>query len=392
MSRSRTLVCLASLALAMAFVSPGVAAARQASPPAPVVGGPMVRVSPGPGQLRALVTGATQFSGNWSGYAAFAGDIDSPDDGTVSDVKGTWVVPTATGGVFDAFCSDWVGIDGFASGSVEQLGTVAEWYEGTASYYAWWEMFPAGETKIDTSEMNVHPGDTISAEVQSLGGNTFHLSMTDVPADHSATQTFDTTQTVAPQDVTTAQRNSAEWVHEAPGGEIGPLPLAKTTPVDFTNCYATINGTTGPIESASWTNVPIDLVSMTTVPVNLATPSVLTGDGTGFTVDYTSGKYPGLIDIFASPTSVKRPKPFVLDGLMFPGALHDPCVVYVKKPGSGRWSYSSNRLAFDALDGYSVWWYRYTPKLKGTYQFYVKFAGDVDRFAATSKTIKVVVK
>jgi hypothetical protein len=73
-------------------------------------------------------------------------------------------------------------------------------------------------------------------------------------------------------------------------------------------------------------------------------------------------------------------------------AIHDPCVVYVKKPGSGRWSYSSNRLSYDELDGYSPWWYRYTPKLRGTYYFYASYPGDGGRTAATSVTIKVAVK
>jgi len=351
----------------------------------------MVRVAPGPGQLRSLVAGQRQVSHNWSGYAAFLGDVDNPGvNNSVSDVRGTWVVPTATGEAYDAYCSDWVGIDGYNSESVEQLGTVAQWSGGNAYYYAWWEMFPAGETVIST--MTVNPGDTITAEVRSTGGNYFQVTMTDVNASHTATQTFTTNQRVSPMDVPTAQRNSAEWIHEAPGGDLGQLPLAKTTPADFTDCYATINGTEGPIDSASWTNVPIDLVSSTKPYAELATPTDLTSGGTGFSVDYTSGKYPGLISIMSSATSVKRPKPFELEGLVFPGAIHDPCVVYVKKPGSGRWSYSSNRQAFDSQEGYAIWWYRYTPKLKGTYYFYVKFAGDADRTAATSNTVKVVVK
>ena len=105
-----------------------------------------------------------------------------------------------------------------------------------------------------------------------------------------------------------------------------------------------------------------------------------------------AGKSTSTITISATPTSVKLPKPFVLQGVLAPGALNDPCVVYVKKPGSARWSYSSNRLAYSVTGTGSNWWYRYTPKLRGTYQFYVGFVGDATRLASSSKVIKVTVK
>lgn len=42
------------------------------------------------------------------------------------------------------YASFWVGIDGYSSGSVEQLGTHSDCVgKGRASYYAWWEMYPA---------------------------------------------------------------------------------------------------------------------------------------------------------------------------------------------------------------------------------------------------------
>jgi sugar lactone lactonase YvrE len=101
----------------------------------------------------------------------------------------------------------------------------------------------------------------------------------------------------------------------------------------------------------------------------------------------------GSITIGSSASAVTYPNPFVLSGVLKPGEVGDACVVYVKKPGSRRWSYSSARLAYAAADGGGVkWWYRYTPKLKGTYSFHVKFAGDSGAPAATSRTISVVVR
>ncbi len=100
------------------------------------------------------------------------------------------------------------------------------------------------------------------------------------------------------------------------------------------------------------------------------------------------------LSISSKPASVRLPNPFVLSGTLQRAAANGlPVVVYVKKPGSGRWSYSSARLTFGATGSHSSWWYRYTPKLHGTYSFYVKFAGaGVYPAAPNSATIKVAVK
>jgi hypothetical protein len=222
-------------------------------------------------------------STNWSGYAA----MTSPASGTVSDVTGSWVVPTVTGGIAGAWnaCSDWVGIDGYSkvSRSVEQIGTEEDYNKyGVPVYYAWWEMYPAVSVQITT--MTISPGDTMTAEVSWVSGNnTFVLSLTDVNTGANYT-----TQQLSG----TVQRSSAEWVHEAPYYE-GVLPLTPTTPVPFSGCYASINGTTGPIGFAQWQNVAINMQSvLDSNPMHylLAAPSSLNSDGTSFTV--TDGATP----------------------------------------------------------------------------------------------------
>jgi hypothetical protein len=101
----------------------------------------------------------------------------------------------------------------------------------------------------------------------------------------------------------------------------------------------------------------------------------------------------GSITIGSSAYSVRLPNTFVLSGVLKPGEAGDACVVYVKKPGSRRWSYSSARLSYGSVDGGGTkWWYRYAPRIKGTYSFYVKFAGDDAAPAATSRTVAVVVR
>jgi hypothetical protein len=101
----------------------------------------------------------------------------------------------------------------------------------------------------------------------------------------------------------------------------------------------------------------------------------------------------GSITIGSSAYNVRAPSTFVLSGILKPGEAGDACVVYVKKPGSRRWSYSSARIAYGTVEGGGTkWWYRYAPKLRGSYSFYVKFAGDSGAPAATSRTIAVAVR
>jgi FtsP/CotA-like multicopper oxidase with cupredoxin domain len=88
------------------------------------------------------------------------------------------------------------------------------------------------------------------------------------------------------------------------------------------------------------------------------------------------------LTIVATPTSVRLPTPFTLTGTLAPPAPGGVVSVYVRRPGSARWSYSSNRT----LDALSNWWYRYTPTLRGTYSFYAIIG------TTRSRTISVTVR
>ncbi|HUO47792.1 MAG TPA: G1 family glutamic endopeptidase, partial [Acidimicrobiales bacterium] len=103
-------------------------------------------------------------STNWSGYA-----VQSP--AAFTDVVGTWVEPTGTCALLQpTYASMWVGIDGYGSASVEQLGTDVDCsWTGSPSYYAWWEMYPANSVQLSSSTYPVRPGDTMTAEVKRSG-------------------------------------------------------------------------------------------------------------------------------------------------------------------------------------------------------------------------------
>ncbi len=207
-------------------------------------------------------------STNWSGYAAET-SLANPQSNSVSDVKGSWVVPAVSCTSNSTYSSAWVGIDGYSDSSVEQTGTEHDCINGLPSYYAWFEMYPKPSYRINNFPVNA--GDTINAEVKYTGGNKFQLTLQDA----TTGKTFVTTQNAR------ASRQSAEWVMEAPWSG-GVLPLTNFGTINFSNSSATINGVTGSINNTLWQNDPITMVNSS--GTSKATPSALSGDGKSFSV------------------------------------------------------------------------------------------------------------
>ena len=154
------------------------------------------------------IKGLTQVqSTNWSGYA---------DTGSgFSTVTGSWTEPSVSCTSATSLAAFWVGIDGYSSGSVEQDGTLAECYRGTAYYYTWWEMYPTNAIQVVGSTL--HAGDSITSSVV-RSGTSYTLKVTDSsrPAD-----SFTTTQACSG-----CANSSAEWIAEAPSGSSGVYPLS----------------------------------------------------------------------------------------------------------------------------------------------------------------------
>jgi len=221
---------------------------------------------------------ASSQSTNWSGFAV------TGSSGSVSDVKGSWIVPTIQGTCpnTNQYSSFWVGIDGFNSGTVEQTGTDSDCQNGAPTYYAWYEFYPHPSFLI--SGLNVHPGDHISAEA-SFSGRSFVVTIKDTTTGQSSSTSAR---------VRGAQRSSAEWIAEAPSSSGGILPLANFGTVSYgtdntgiaSTCYATISGTTGAIGSFGASVQQITMV--TNSGVVKAQPSPLSSDGTSFSVTWKS--------------------------------------------------------------------------------------------------------
>jgi hypothetical protein len=211
-------------------------------------------------------------SSNWSGYVV-TGANDS-----VTDATGSWLVPSLNcGSTPNAYAAFWVGIDGWGSNTVEQVGTESDCVNGQPSHYAWFEFYPHNYFTIDS--VPIKSGDKISAAVQYAGGK-FTVSLTD----GSTTEHFSTSSKL-----NQARRSSAEWIVEAPySGGVPPLADFNNAGfgVDNTGIISTNNasiaGATGPIGSFN----PADVLAITMTADNGATkalPSALSTDKTSFT-------------------------------------------------------------------------------------------------------------
>ncbi len=196
---------------------------------------------------------------NWSGY------VIQTSAYAVSQVHGSWIVPTVACNGGNENSSVWLGMDGYNSNTLEQLGAEQDCRGKTAHYFAWYEMYPAD---LVTLSLPVHGGDQIEANITYVGNNQFALELMNL----STGATFLTTQPGS-----NAQRSSAEWIVEAPG----VLPLADFGTARFANSQATISGTIGTISSFSQ-YTSINMVALTGA-VKTQTFG-LSGDGANFSV------------------------------------------------------------------------------------------------------------
>jgi len=237
---------------------------------------------------------AATSSTNWAGWA----DIND----TFQTVSSSWTEPTVTcsasssggggllggllgggGGGGDAatYSSFWVGLDGYSSSSVEQTGTSADCTSSGPSYYAWYEMYPQGETPLPTTTNHVNAGDSMTGKVSfAAGSNSYTLTLSDLQGGW----TYSTT--IAQSGLA---RSSAEFIAEAPSDcsilFCDPLPLSNFGTASFFNSEAADgSGQLKPI-SAFASDAAIEMVQNGTV---LAQPGALstTAGGNGFSVNW----------------------------------------------------------------------------------------------------------
>lgn len=218
--------------------------------------------------IRHIREGAVS-SENWSGYAVTGAT------GSVRDVSGSWTVPSVTCNSVTEYSSFWVGIDGFNSNTVEQIGVDADCHSGSPAYYAWFEFYP--HPFVTINHFTVQPGDVITAQVHyDTQARQFTVSI------HNGTQSFS-----ASTKVNRAERSSAEWIAEAPSGPGGAVPLANFGTVSYSSDTAAVNGATLPIGAFAANNI-YEITMVDRSGNAKAVPSGLAGDKSSFSVQWVS--------------------------------------------------------------------------------------------------------
>jgi hypothetical protein len=227
---------------------------------------------------------------NWAGWAATG-------NAPYTSVTGTWTVPTVScpSGLAGSDSSQWVGIDGAISSTVEQIGTYANCGGAggtTPTYGAWYEML--GDQAVndgdeyditanDPTDYPVAAGDAMTATVSYDGISQWTLTINDTTQPWGAPYTA-TVDWTAPADA------SAEWIVERPlvcaGSTCALSTLADFGGTTFTNASATADGTPGTIEELG--GVPVDMIRSDSNSTLLADPGPLTG-GDSFTVSWVNG-------------------------------------------------------------------------------------------------------
>jgi hypothetical protein len=236
-------------------------------------GWPSIWVGPALHAPGGRVSDGTAKSYNWSGYTVTGTDFTS--------AKGSWIVPTGTcAKTPNSYAVSWVGIDGWTSTTVEQAGTAVFCNKTTASYFAWYEFYPAASVAIST--VPVKPGDKITSEI-TYKDSDFTLEITD----ETTGKTFSITKAVSG-----AARSSAEWITEAPGVATGIVNLSDFTKVEFGDDYTDIKGTNEATDSAhsgvisAFGTSVLKVTEVDFLGYTQDTPSALSTDGTSFTTTW----------------------------------------------------------------------------------------------------------
>ena len=215
----RWCIPLAGLALAggaLAASAPAAAASHPARPTIHLIRPAMHGTAPMAVRGRPANAVGSQ---NWSGYAAHGK--------TYKKISASWAEPTGHCTSSGTFSSFWVGLDGFTSPTVEQTGSEVDCSAGRASYFAWFEMFPAPPVNFSNP---VRPGDHFTGSVTFTGSGHYTLVLKDTTQGWS--HTVHKTRNAA-------RRSSAEVIAEAPSSG-GILPLTNFGNAHFSN--AKVNG------------------------------------------------------------------------------------------------------------------------------------------------------
>lgn len=213
-------------------------------------------------------------SSNWAGMMIFK-NLENPLRDQVRTIWGTWDVPKLKPMPIDAYCSIWVGIDGWLNNFIEQIGTSHNWIDGKQHNFAWFSVYPNPPYEI--VDFPISEGDSISASVVYTRNGVYEL------------QIFNNTKfvfTTCPYECTQSYglRSSGQWVVESFIVQGQPKPLANFGTINFKECEATLGGYYGSITDEAWAYRKMDLAEQS---FHLkGTTSKVSDDGKSFSVEW----------------------------------------------------------------------------------------------------------
>jgi hypothetical protein len=217
----------------------------------------------------------------WAGYAVTGTDF--------TYVQGSWIVAavdcTKTP---KTDSSEWVGIDGWSSNTVEQIGTDADCLGDTPYYYVWYEFYPLNTIAI--KDVSIAAGDKFSASVTYEGNNEYLVAITNETTGQGFSKEVEFT---GADGSGVPMRNSAEWIEEMDGAKLSDFDVdsfgALYTGVTSGTDEATDSSISGPItDFGSAVQESISTKSGTDKSKDTAVPSALASDGASFTVTWKS--------------------------------------------------------------------------------------------------------
>jgi hypothetical protein len=271
-----------SAAPALAQMAAGPGSATATAEFVPRKHGPRI-VAPGtrPPVYDAIRNVTVSYNTIWAGYAVTGKDF--------TYVEGSWIVAavdcTKTP---NTDSSEWVGIDGWSSSTVEQIGTDADCNGETPFYWVWYEFYPLGSVVIN--DVSIAAGDKFSASVTYEGSNEYLVALRNDTTGQGFSKEVEFDGAFGSG---VPPRNSAEWIEEMDGNELsdfgvdpfGTLYTGIGTGVN----EATDSSISGPItDFGSAVQESISTKNGSSKSKDTAVPSALASDGASFKVTWKS--------------------------------------------------------------------------------------------------------
>jgi hypothetical protein len=212
-----------------------------------------------------------EYTLNWSGYA-----VPARAGQTITQVRGAWHVPGLKWSP-PGFSSSWIGIGGYGTNDLIQVGTASSRVDG---HYAWYEMLPDSSIPLSgctgDPACRVAPSDRMTASVTNTGGDSWTLMMANLGK--GGTPKWHWGMIVSYK----STLSSAEWVFEAPTVLVQTIP-ANAPHAKFLGGDYVVNGVATPLRPGGAVRV---IMAPCVLSVNgfgcnyhYATPSLMAGDG-----------------------------------------------------------------------------------------------------------------